>query len=533
MRLDGTDVKEIVRFNGATPNASAGGVALSPDGSQALVEADFKLYTAALPQTGEVLTIGTTGSAVPVKKLSQEGGDNYAWLPDGKGVFWTLGKKIYIQSLADEKPTEIPVTVELPRSKPHGTVLLRGATLITMKGDQIIKSGDILVVDNRIKKVGPVGSFYVPREATILQMKGKSISPGYVDTHSHWFGNTQTGFPMSWAYLVNLAYGVTTNRDPQSGTDGIYDFADAIDAGLAPGPRMYTTGPGIFNGAGAEDKDAVFAHLKRYRDAYDTKTIKEYVTGDRMTTEWVAMACKEYGLTPTTEGALEIKRYLTEASDGISGHEHALPIELHDDMAQFIAKTHTFYTPTLIVSYGGAFGENYWFTNYDIVHEPKVNRFTPQRALDSLIRRRGYWGLPEEYVFPMIAQGCKKVVDAGGKVCVGCHGEFQGLGSHWEMWMLASGGMSPLQVLRCATLNGAEAIGLDQDLGSLEPGKMADLVIYDKDPLLDIRNTNTIHWVMKNGELFDTNTMDSVYPVQKKLPALYWDALKPPAEVGK
>lgn len=530
MRLDGTDVKEIVHFTSGTPNSNPDAVTLSPDGRQALVSADFKLYCATLPITGEPLTIGTSNSTVPVKKITQDGGENSAWTADGKKVYWTLGNKLYIQDLTADKPTEIPMTVEIPRATPHGKVLLRGARLITMKGDEVIKSGDILIVDNRITKIGPAGSFFVPHDAKVISMKGKTISPGYVDTHSHWFGNNQTGFPMSWAYLVDLAYGVTTQRDPQSGADTIYDFADAINAGLAPGPRMYTTGPGIFNGAGTEDKDAVFAHIKRYRDAYDTKTIKEYVTGDRMTTEYVAMACKEYGLTPTTEGALETKRYLGEASDGISGHEHAFPTELHDDMAQFIAKTHTFYTPTLIVSYGGAFGENYWFTNYDIVHEAKVNRFTPQRALDELIRRRGYWGLPEEYVFPMIAAGCKKVVDAGGKVCVGCHGEFQGLGSHWEMWMLASGGMTPLQVLRCATLNGAEAIGLNKDIGSLESGKMADLVIYDKNPLENIRNTNTIHWVMKNGELFDTNTMDAVYPIAKKLPPLYWEALKPPVD---
>lgn len=527
MNLDGNDVHEIVRFSSPVQGSNPRNVILSPDGTQALVSSDFKLYTATLPPTGEALALSVGGGAVPVKRVSMDGGEDIAWTADGKGLFWSLGNKVYIQNVGDEKPTEIPITVELPRATPHGTVLLKGARLITMKGDQVIPSGDILVVDNHIAKIGPSGSFPVPKDAKVMPMKGKTISPGYVDTHSHWFGYSKTGFPLSWAYLTDLAYGVTTQRDPQSGSDNIYDFADAINAGLAPGPRIYTTGPGIFNGAGAEDKDAVFAHLKRYRDAYDTKTIKEYVTGDRNTIEWVTMACKEYGLTPTTEGALETKRYLAEASAGISGHEHAFPTALYGDMAQFIAQTHTYYTPTLIVSYGGAFGENYWFTNYDIAHEAKINKFMPQPIVDATIRRRGYWSLADEYSFPMVAESCKKVVDAGGKVCVGCHGEFQGLGSHWEMWMLASGGMTPLQVLRCATLSGAEAIGLSQDIGSLEPGKFADLVIYDANPLENIRNTNTIHWVMKNGELFDTNSMDTVYPVAKKLGPLSWDSLKP------
>jgi imidazolonepropionase-like amidohydrolase len=529
MNLDGTDARDIARFTGvATGGFSSANIVISPDGSQIVVDTDFKFYTANLPMVGQVVTLGAAGGPTPVKKLSQSGGDNVAWTADGKGIFWSLGNKVYIQDLDQEKPTEIEVNVQVPRYTPRGKVLLRGARLITMKGDQVIPNGDILVVDNKIAQIGPKGSFKVPADAKVIPMEGKTISPGYVDTHSHWFGNVDTAYPLSWAYLTNLAYGVTTNRDPQSGSDQIYDFADAIAAGYAPGPRIYTTGPGVFQGAGAEDKDAVFAHLKRYRDAYDTKTIKEYVTGDRMTMEHVAMACKEYGLTPTTEGALEIKRFIAEASSGYSGHEHALPIELYDDMAQFIAKTRTFYTPTLIVAYGGAFGENYWFTNYDIVNEAKVNKFTPQRALDELIRRRNFWALPEEYSYKMISEGCRKVVEAGGKVGVGCHGEFQGLGSHWEMWMLAEGGMKPLDVLRCATLFGAEAIGLDQDLGSLEVGKMADLVIYDKNPLENIRHTNTIRWVMKDGELFDTHTMNSVSPVAKKLPSLYWEALKPP-----
>lgn len=528
MRLDGTDAREIVRFSGSAPNSSVSGVGLSPDGTKAVMHIDFKLYTANLPLAGEAVTIGTPSGSVPVKKISDEGGDNVDWTADGSAVFWSRGNKAYLQELGAEKPQEIDLRVEMPRHLPKGKILLRGARIITMKGDEVISSGDILIVDNRIAKIGRRGSFEIPVGTKIMPMEGKTISPGYVDTHSHWFGNRETAFPLSWAYLTNLAYGVTTNRDPQSGGDSIYDFADAIDAGLAPGPRMYTTGPGIFNGSGTDSKEAVLANLKRYRDAYDTKTIKQYVTGDRMVMEWVAMACKELGLTPTTEGALETKRYLAEASAGYSGHEHAFPHELYDDMAQFIAKTRTFYTPTLLVTYGGIMGENYWFSNYDLSKEKKIQRFVPVAALDEVSRRRPFWALEEEYFFKEVAESCAKVVAAGGKVGVGCHGQFQGLGNHWEMWMLAQGGMKPLDVLRCATLFGAEAIGLDGDLGSLEAGKLADLLIYDKNPLENIRNTNTIRWVMKNGELFDAETMDAVWPVAKKLPDLYWDTLRPP-----
>jgi imidazolonepropionase-like amidohydrolase len=90
------------------------------------------------------------------------------------------------------------------------------------------------------------------------------------------------------------------------------------------------------------------------------------------------------------------------------------------------------------------------------------------------------------------------------------------------MWALASGGLTPMEVLKAATLDGAEIIGFDRDLGSLEPGKMADLVILDESPLSDIRNTNTIRYVMKNGELFDANTLDRIWPVETTLQPLWW-----------
>ena len=535
MRLDGLDRKQLIAFTGGvvlmTQPSRAGDIRVSPDGNSAFLEIDGQLYVATLPQTGEPITIPVNGgpSSVPVKKLSTMGGDYLAWSGDGKAVTWAQGSKFYRQPLDAEKAAVTDVRIERPRAKPKGTILLKDARLITMRGDEVIEHGDILVKGTRIVALGRSGSLPVPKDAKVVDLKGKTVSPGYVDVHSHWFAPNELHLPQSWGYLANLAYGVTTNRDPQSAVNDIYDYQEAIEAGSAIGPRIFTTGPGFFQGVTLNDKDSVKNYLTRYRDAYDTKYIKEYVAGDRLTRQWTAMACRDLGLTPTTEGALEVKMPITEMIDGYSGHEHALPLmPIYDDLVGLIKGTDTFYTPTLIVSYGGPFGETYWFQNTDVAHDPKLAHFVPPSLLDSMLRRRATWTLPEEYVFTRLAKECAKVVRAGGKVCMGSHGEIQGIGAHYEIWMLASGGMTPLQALRCATLNGAEAIGYAGDLGSLTPGKLADLVVYDKNPLQDIKNTNTIRYVMKGGELFAGDTLDRILPTPKPLGKQYWQGQEPP-----
>jgi len=529
MRFDGTDRKTHVKITGpgAIPPQlppAAGDVRISPDGQSALAEVQNKLYLVTIPKVGaEAPTISVTeGSTMPVKKLSKEGGEYLNWTPDGKSVTWGLGATFYRQAVSADKPESFTATIETPRPKPEGTVVLRGAKVITMKGDEVIEKSEIVVTNSRITEVGAQGKVKLPAGAKVIDVTGKTIIPGFVDVHAHLW--TQGGLPWGihqtqiWPYLANLAYGVTTTRDPQTATNDTFAYEDLVDAGEILGPRIYSTGPGVFAASGLDDLESTKAVLKRYKEVYQTNTIKQYMVGDRKVRQWVIMACKEYGLTPTVEGGLDMKLNLSHMIDGYSGHEHTLPIHpLYKDVVQFVIRSKTFYTPTILVAYGAPWAENYFYETTDVHGDKKLRTFTPHSVVDAVSKRRPQWFAEDEYDFKAIAKVVADVVHGGGRVCLGSHGQLQGLGAHWEIWALGSGGLTPHEALRCATLYGAEAIGFQKDLGSLEAGKLADLIVLDKDPLKDLHNTNTIRYVMKNGELYEGDTLNQIWPKRKKL----------------
>ncbi|MFP6572007.1 MAG: amidohydrolase family protein, partial [Vicinamibacterales bacterium] len=371
--------------------------------------------------------------------------------------------------------------------------------------------------------------------ARIFDVSGTTIVPGFVDTHAHMRPTFGVHKAQPWAYLANLAYGVTTTRDPQTGTTDVLTYGDLVETGSIVGPRIYSTGPGVFSAEQIKDLDHARDVLSRYSDYYDTKTIKMYTSGNRQQRQWILMAAREQELLPTTEGALDMKYNIEMMLDGYPGQEHSFPIfPIYKDVVRLTAETGLAYTPTLLVSYGGPFGENYFYTRENPHDDQKLRRFTPHSVLDGSTRRRGAgvdagpggWFRDEEYVFEDHAKGIKAIVEAGGRVGVGSHGQLQGLGYHWELWAMQSGGLSEYDALRTATILGAEAIGLDGDLGTIEPGKLADLVVLEENPLDNIRHTNTIRYVMKNGRLYYGDTLNERWPDERTL-EITWQSDEP------
>jgi hypothetical protein len=407
--------------------------------------------------------------------------------------------------------------------------VLRGARVITMKGDEVIENADVVVTGNRILAVGRRGTVGVTPGARIFNVRGMTIVPGFIDTHAHWFEIRKGVLDVqNWSFLANLAYGVTAGLDVQTTTNDMFAYQDLVDRGELVGLRAFSTGPGIFSENNFKSVDEARGVLSKYKKYYRTRNLKSYIVGNRKQRQYVVQAARGLEMMPTTEGGLDLKLDLTHALDGFAGNEHSLPIvPLYRDVTEFFARAGIGYTPTLLVNYGGPFAEDYFYTTTEVHDDPKLNRFMPHHVLDDRTRRRPGWFRHDEFAFPQTAAMAARIARAGGRVGVGSHGQLQGLGYHWEMWALGMGGMTPHEVLRAATLHGAEIIGIAQDIGSLEPGKLADLVILARNPLEDIRNTNTVRYVMKNGELFEGDTLKQLWPVEKELPAPWWWGDKP------
>ena len=562
VRWDGTDKRTHLKI---APGKNPRGVdwtpkdaVMSPDGTMALFLFHTQLYLVAVPQFGgEPPTVSVDGSGLPLKKLTDVGADYFAWADGSSTITWGLGSRFFRQRVSTisfepekkkddegkdkseekkEKPPEvrkqekppvevISIAIEAPRSRPKGVIALRGARVITMKGDEVIDNADVVVTANRITAVGPRDKVAIPAEAKVIDVSGATIMPGMIDTHAHWndFGRGLLDM-QNWDFLANLAYGVTTGRDPQTSSNDIFAYQDLVDAGVIPGPRAYSTGPGVFDTADLQSAEDAVNIVSKYADYYRTHMIKSYMVGTRKQREWIVAACKELKVMPTTEGASDLMLDSTHAIDGFSGNEHALPIvPLYKDVVQLFAQSGISETPTLLVTYGGPMGEDYFFERYDILDDSKLRRFFPHSILEAKGRRR-MWFREDEYHFGQVAASAAKIAEAGGRICLGGHGELQGLQDHWELWALQSGGMSNLEALRSATLHGAEAIGYAQDLGSIEVGKLADLIVLAKDPLKDIHNSTSIRYVMKNGELFEGDTLDEVWPERKPLaPLWFWN----------
>jgi Tol biopolymer transport system component/imidazolonepropionase-like amidohydrolase len=527
VRLDGSDKRTHAKMT------TAQGLGLyamvSPDGRSVLVLDRDDLYAFPLTDVGsEGLTVNFTAPSVPFRRITSEGANYASWADGGRTIAWSFANHYYrapidsVMRYAEASKwgtSHATIALSVPRAVPQGSVVLRGARIVTMKGDEVIERGDVLITGNRIVQVG--SSVTAPQGATVIDAAGKTIIPGIVDVHAHPKTGREMAPDQEWSIAANLAYGVTTTRNP-SGSRWNVAWGELIDAGEMVGSRIYATGfPLTSNNVQIKSYDDALKVVRRYK-GQGVNSIKQYLQPRRIQRQWVLQAALAEGINATNEGAGDLKADVTMAIDGYTALEHSIgQVPLYKDVVTVLADARIAYTPTLVVAYGAPAGDTYWRARTDLDKDPKSAYFTPSEILTRQARRRPLV-IEEDYNFAAIARGARDIVRAGGRVGLGSHGQQDGIGAHWELWMLQSGDMTPMEALRIATLYGAESIGYGADLGSLEPGKMADLIVLNSNPLENIRNSADIRYVMKNGELYVGATLDRVWPSARRFPKPDW-----------
>ncbi len=520
---------------------------VSPDGNWVAYVDLHEVYVAPFPHTGKEVSLSAESTDFPVKKVSLDAGINLHWSSDNKSLHYTLGDQYYTINLEDRfefinnKPDSlfklpehgIAVGLKAKTDKPAGAIAFTHARIITMEGNEVIENGTVLVEGNLIKAIGKNGEVTIPAHTKTINCDGKTIMPGFIDAHAH--GNHfRDGLTPEkhWPYYTNLAYGVTTMHDPSANSEMVFAQSELVKSGAMVGPRIFSTGT-ILYGAEGDFKAVINSYedaksaLRRTK-AYGAFSVKSYNQPRREQNQMVIEAARELKMEVVPEGGSFFYHNMGMVMDGHTTIEHNIPVAtLYNDVVQFWKNSQTGYTPTLIVCYGALSGENYWYQHTNVWEKERLLRYTPRAVIDTRSRHRTM-APEEEYTngHILVSQSAKKLEDAGVKVNMGAHGQIQGIGTHWETWMLAQGGMSNLEALRCATINPATNLGLDNWIGSLKAGKLADLIIMDKNPLDLIQNTESVHYTMINGRLYDCETMNEMGNYDRKRGKFYWETSK-------
>lgn len=517
----------------------------SPDNKWLAFRELYKVYVCAFPPSGQTLDLSKDMGQVPVNCVTRDMGQSLHWNTDSKKLHWTMGPNYFTREITQTfdfvpgAPDSLPgydtvgtaIGLELPSDKPKGTVAFTNARIITVNANNdVIENGVVVVKENRIVAVGKTGEVTVPADAKVMDCAGKTIMPGIVDVHSH-MGTFRQGLSpqKQWSYYANLAFGVTTSHDPSSNSEMVFSQSEAVRTGNMVGPRIFSTG-WILYGAEGDFKAVINnyddAHSAVYRtQALGAFSVKSYNQPRREQRQQVITAARNLKMEVVPEGGSFFYHNMTMILDGHTGIEHNIPVApLYDDVIKLWSASESGYTPTLIVTYGAMNGEDYWYQNSNVWENNHLLNFYPRGEIDSRSRHRVMSPDAEfQNGFILVSQSCKKLADAGVKVNLGAHGQLQGLGAHWELWMLQMGGMTNMQALRCATMNGASYIGMDKDLGSIETGKLADLIVLDKNPLEDIHNSQYVKYTMVNGRLYDAETMNEIGNYDKKRTKFWWE----------
>jgi imidazolonepropionase-like amidohydrolase/Tol biopolymer transport system component len=526
---------------------------IAPDGRTIAFRQNYEVFAMPLVPGGKPVDVSESGGPLPVTRVSTGGADYLGWANGGEVLFWSIGPTLQTANVSalfpaapkaeTDKPaaytpptTGIPLGVTVQKAKPTGTTVITGARVLTMRtglaADDagVIENGLIVIEGDRITGVhdATIVRMAFPEGTRFIDASGKTMMPGLVDAHAHGpYGVGDLIPQQNWALLQDLAMGVTTVHNPSSQASTVFAAAERQRAGLTPGPRIFSTGeiiygaksPGVY--ARIDSYDDALAHVRRIK-AQGGISVKNYNQPRREQRQMVARAAAAENMLVVAEGGSLFGMDMNLVADGNSTLEHNVPVDVfYEDVLQFFGASNTNYTPTLVVTYGGLAGDPYWRQATNVWENPLMVH-TPPKALLAETGRRVTapdWA----FVDDNNAREARKLAQRGVKVSIGAHGQQAGVGAHWELGSFVRGGMSPVEALRAGTIVPAQSLGMARDIGSIEPGKLADLVILSDDPSVDIAHSDNIEQVMIGGRLYDAKTMNEVGTGTATRRAYWWE----------
>ncbi len=526
---NGLDKMEIAKFTNATR------AVISPDMKWVAFREYHRSFITPFEFVGQVLTISAADSKGFTQRVDlDEDGDFMSWSSDSQSLHWTRGKYHYEKSvdmILDSSNTseKIDLSFTYNIKRPNTSIALTNVRVLTMNGQkEVLENVTILIEGDEIHAVG--NNIKIPPKTKIFDLEGRTVMPGMFDAHGHY------GSPISalnvieqrlYGLQANLAYGVTTMYDVYGTTQKDFWVSDMIQKGDIPGPRIYSVGDPIFV---TKYRSKMHRPIQSLEDALDhvqfnkdhgATAVKDYSNHTRAARQYLAEACRRLGMNLVSESFGNPQMNLTQLVDGFTGLEHTMGLEpLYDDVLTLFSKSKMGITPTLIVVYNGPSGETYFHQTERLWENKKLLNFFRKDELIRYRRPNFYW--PDDHYAKQMDQALIKLYDRGVKLHMGAHGQMMGLGAHWEMELFTHGGFSNYDAIEIATINGFKHHGLDHKLGSIEPGKLADMVIMTKNPLDNIRNTRSIEYVIKNGIVYSGNDAEQEFPEKEQMRRLYF-----------
>jgi Tol biopolymer transport system component/imidazolonepropionase-like amidohydrolase len=492
-------ILEDVLTNSSAVSGIDEGPVWSPDGTKvALVNGGLL----------KIIDVDTAGKPHgPARPLTTEAAHAPSWTGDSRNILYLATDQLKMVSIADGRTTNVPLDLSWQPNIPSGQFVVHAGHLWNGRDDKAQTDVDVTVDGNRIKSIQPHDANL--HTGRVVDASNQTVIPGLIEMHGHFY--REYGEALGRLYL---AYGITTDRDTAGMQYRSLEIREATESGVRLGPRFYFSAPALDGTRVAfaemyavDSRQRLDLELERgSRLGYDF--FKMYVKLPETLQKRIAEYGHQVGMPSTSHFLYPAVTFGADGTEHVGGRVSALG-NLYNDQRQLLVRSGMELCPTIAV--GGGFNqlaaddpslmadERLRTLSPDWANEPTREaiervRQTPPRAREQAWAR-----------LTRVGQALVVLVRAGGVVIAGTDAPNMpaGVGLHGELELYVKGGFTPVDALKTATITAAEALGAAADLGSIEPGKLADMVVVDGDPLTRIEDARKVITVIKNGQVLD------------------------------